>query len=570
MRSFLPMSACVLALALIVPPASTAAPTLPIAPSLGVPATPALSIAPLSQSAAPALPIATSDVAAVPSPDVAVRWAADDAPIANGDVSQSWTWGPQIFRSAQEPYAEAPGGNRNVWYLDKARMEITNPDADPEASWFVTSGLLVRELISGQMQMGDAAYESRTPAEVPIAGDLEAPLDQAITYADLKPLASLDNDRRAAVRTEFDTLVDETIGKGGVVQQDQRFHQYEVHLGAYDEVLGHNLPRVFTEALSSEQLLYVAGRPITEPYWTTVQINHEPRDVLVQAFERRVLTFTPSNPEGWRVEWGNVGRQYAQWRYGVAEDGAAFDPSSALDVKSTIRKLEELSPEAARIALQRKGLVGAAVLDITTGELYSITGTRAFPMYSTAKVPIMIGVLNKAIREKRGVASWEDGLLRAMIQRSDNAAATKLIVHIGGAAVLNRYLRGIGINNTQIDADNWGESTATPQDMARLLAKLANCTILNATFCHYALELMRNVTPGQRWGISAGVPGGVSVAVKNGWYPESEGWTINSVGYIKGNRKRYTIAVYTRPNQSMRYGIDTIEAISAQIYPAIP
>lgn len=576
MRSFLPMSACVLALALIVPPASTAAPTLPTALLTDALAPTALSVAPSAHNTTPAIPIASSDViatpsfAVAPSSDVAARWAADDAPIANGDVSQSWTWGPQIFRSAQEPYAEAPGGSRNVWYLDKARMEVTNPDADPDASWFVTSGLLVRELISGQIQVGDAAYESRAPAEVPVAGDLEAALDQAITYADLKPLASLDNDRRAAVRTEFDTLVDETIGKGGVVNQDQRFAQYEVHLRAYDDVLGHNLPQVFTESLSAEQLLYVAGRPISEPYWTTVQINHEPKDVLVQAFERRVLTFTPSNPEGWRVEWGNVGRQYAQWRYGMAEDGAAFDPSSVLDANSTIRKLEELSPEAARIALERKGLVGAAVLDIKTGELYSVSGTRAFPMYSTAKVPIMIGVLNQAIREKRGVASWEDGLLRAMIQRSDNDAATRLIVHIGGAAALNRYLRGIGINNTQIDPDNWGESTTTPQDMARLIAKLANCTILNATLCHYALELMRNVTPGQRWGISAGVPGGVSVAVKNGWYPEAEGWTINSVGYIKGNRKRYTIAVYTRPNQSMRYGIDTIEALSAQIYPAIP
>ena len=579
MRSFLLMSACVFALALLVPPASTAAPTLPdILPVIVDPIAPALTVAPAANSATSAIPIAVpaSDViaaptfAVAPSSDVAARWAANDALIASGEESRSWTWGPQIFRSAQEAYAEAPGGSRNVWYLDKARMEITNPEADPDESWFVTSGLLVRELISGQIQVGNAAYESRASAEVPIAGDLETPLDQAITYADLKPLASLDNDRRAAVRTEFDTLVDETIGKGGMVSQDQRFHQYEVHLGAYDEVLGHNIPGVFIEALSAEQLLYVAGRPLAEPYWTTVQINHAPKDVLVQAFERRILTFTPTNPEGWRVEWGNVGRQYAQWRYGTAEDGAPFDPSSALDASSTIRKLEELSPEAARIALQRKGLVGAAVLDLKTGQLYSISGTRAFPMYSTAKVPIMIGVLNQAIREQRGIASWEDGLLRAMIQRSDNDAATELIIHIGGAATLNRYLRGIGINNTQIDADNWGESTTTPQDMARLMAKLASCTILNDKLCHYALELMRNVTPGQRWGISAGVPGGVSVAVKNGWYPESAGWTINSIGYIKGTPKRYTIAVYTRPNQSMRYGIDTIEAISMQIYPAMP
>ena len=37
--------------------------------------------------------------------------------------------------------------------------------------------------------------------------------------------------------------------------------------------------------------------------------------VLVQAFERRVLTHAPDNPDGWRVEAGNVGQHYYQWRY---------------------------------------------------------------------------------------------------------------------------------------------------------------------------------------------------------------------------------------------------------------
>src|SRR5690606_6135968 len=45
------------------------------------------------------------------------------------------------------------------------------------------------------------------------------------------------------------------------------------------------------------------------------QVDGEPRDVLVQAFERRVLTYTPGNPAGWDVEAGNVGRHYYEWRY---------------------------------------------------------------------------------------------------------------------------------------------------------------------------------------------------------------------------------------------------------------
>jgi hypothetical protein len=38
--------------------------------------------------------------------------------------------------------------------------------------------------------------------------------------------------------------------------------------------------------------------------------------VLLQCFERRCLTYTPDNPEGWKVEAGNVGQHYYQWRYG--------------------------------------------------------------------------------------------------------------------------------------------------------------------------------------------------------------------------------------------------------------
>jgi len=54
----------------------------------------------------------------------------------------------------------------------------------------------------------------------------------------------------------------------------------------------------------------------TEAYWTKTQVSGQVKDVLVQLFERRVLTYTPSNSETYQVEMGNVGLQYYQWRYG--------------------------------------------------------------------------------------------------------------------------------------------------------------------------------------------------------------------------------------------------------------
>ncbi len=160
--------------------------------------------------------------------------------------------------------------------------------------------------------------------------------------------------------------------------------------------------------------------------------------------------------------------------------------------------------------------------------------------------------------------------MAAMIQVSDNGATSQLLADLGGAAALERYLRRIGITNTHIKDYAWGSSTTTPQDMARLMAKLGNCTILVPRLCRYALDLMRNVVPSQRWGISGGVPGDARIAIKNGWYPQGNGWGINSIGLVSSAPKEYAIAVYTNPNSSMEYGIETIEQVSAQIYPAVP
>ena len=61
--------------------------------------------------------------------------------------------------------------------------------------------------------------------------------------------------------------------------------------------------------------LFAFGYPITEPYWIRARVGGVEKDVMVQIFERRVLTFTPSNSDQFQVEMGNVGQHYFQWRY---------------------------------------------------------------------------------------------------------------------------------------------------------------------------------------------------------------------------------------------------------------
>src|SRR6476660_2791780 len=74
-------------------------------------------------------------------------WERTDYPVATSATSRSWYWGPAPIATLTENYAEAPGGTRKIYYYDKSRMEITNPNGDTNSKYFVTNGLLVKEML---------------------------------------------------------------------------------------------------------------------------------------------------------------------------------------------------------------------------------------------------------------------------------------------------------------------------------------------------------------------------------------------------------------------------------------
>jgi beta propeller repeat protein len=257
-------------------------------------------------------------------PDAAFNalWRETDGLIASGAVNRTWLWSPEPFQSGIEDYAEAPGGRRLVQYHDKSRMEITDPKGNKAGPWYVTNGLLVKELVQGQIQLGDQTFEPLAPAEIPVAGDADDALGP--TYASLAAVL----DRPAGKVGE---TVTETIDRGGTVRRTKA--PADVTFAYVVPETRHAVASVFWEFLNSEgpvqrqgktaqarlfePTFFATGLPITEPYWTRATVGGETRDVLVQAFERRILTYTPSNPAGWRVEMGNVGRHYYRWRYGA-------------------------------------------------------------------------------------------------------------------------------------------------------------------------------------------------------------------------------------------------------------
>ncbi len=251
-------------------------------------------------------------------------WERTDRAVSAQQVSRTWMWGPEALGAARyEDYTESPNGSRVVQYYDKSRMEITQPNDSASNPWYVTNGLLVVELITGRMQLGDNEFSDRTAAEVNVAGD-----DNGVTGPTYATFASL----LSGSTPQVGAVVDDLLARDGSTSSSDTAAARGITNGQWDDVTLHNIAAPFWAFMQSSGLVYIdgqyttdrlfpdtiyaTGRPISEAYWASVPVAGVTQDVLVQCFERRCLTYTPGNPDGWKVEAGNVGAHYYQWRYG--------------------------------------------------------------------------------------------------------------------------------------------------------------------------------------------------------------------------------------------------------------
>lgn len=260
-------------------------------------------------------------------------WEYTDAPVASSQTQRSWYWGPQPGEAKSEPYAGSKSGTRLVQYFDKARMEINNPQGDRSSEWFVTTGLLVAEMVSGKQQVGDKEFSQKQPAEIAVGGDGLGSDPDAPTYTSFRPVASIlvPGANRAPKRTG--QVATATIDRAGRLGDNPGLGLYPgAKLSAYNDALGHNIPQAMWDFLNLKgpvskngatvqgqtlaNWVYVMGYPITEPYWARVKIEGIYQDVLFQLYERRSLAYVPAMPKGWQVQMGNVGQHYYRWLYG--------------------------------------------------------------------------------------------------------------------------------------------------------------------------------------------------------------------------------------------------------------
>ncbi|NDU74286.1 hypothetical protein GWI34_16825 [Actinomadura sp. DSM 109109] len=216
----------------------------------------------------------------------------------------------------------------------------------------------------------------------------------------------------------------------------------------------------------------------------------------------------------------------------------------------------------------RAGTESVAVYDRRRGIRCAVGAGRHYDSASVVKVTVLGALLRRAADEGRPLTAAERARARRMIVRSDNRATSALWRSLGRARVAE-FLGLAGMARTELDpGGHWGLTQITAGDEIELLERLTSPSgLLPARARAYALRLMHEVVPAQRWGTPAGRPAGVAWHVKNGWLPRPEGrWRVHSIGSFDGHGEDYMIVVLTRDTPSMAYGVATIERVARTVH----
>lgn len=247
-----------------------------------------------------------------------------------------------------------------------------------------------------------------------------------------------------------------------------------------------------------------------------------------------------------------------------------------------VRGADPLNAQAQGYLAGRRGRVEAAIYDLSTGRQWTLGQQAPQAAASVVNLEILEAMLNQRTTRRTVLSLAEQDLSPPMIEQSDDDAASTLWGDVGGAKGMRAFDHKAGLAHTSpsscaqcpgFSGPGWALSSTTPQDQVTLLRQLVQPSrVLDKNDQKYALYLLENVTSSQRWGVSGGVPAGVTVALKNAALPLNSGssdWQVNSVGWVSGGGRSYLMSVLSTGNPSEEYGIDTLSHLGAMVWSAL-
>ncbi len=353
------------------------------------------------------MPTGAAGSAATDNPQSAVSSPQAAAPdgFADPAIRTAWqqggaVWGAGPFYTSYEPANGTPSGNHLVQYFVGGRLEVNDPGADRRAAGFVSGGRLVAELVAGQIRTGSdpGDYEARPPTPQPVVGETGAGAAPAYPAFAALTAATPPGDRTGAA-------IDRRLNADGTLAQ-LGAPPAAVLLGRYEPRSRHNLAAVFWQFVQdggagpSGNWVATLGLPLAEPLWVRARVGGAGHDLLVQLFERRVLTYDPA---GGGVALTPVGRHYWAWRYAdlqpdrkTATTRTRYDVTVAVGTDRSLTVSEAIhyvNTTAARVPL--RDLVLRAIYGHWAGALRvdgATAGGVALPVRRRDEVNLNIGL----------------------------------------------------------------------------------------------------------------------------------------------------------------------------------
>jgi beta-lactamase class A len=217
--------------------------------------------------------------------------------------------------------------------------------------------------------------------------------------------------------------------------------------------------------------------------------------------------------------------------------------------------------------------VAIAVDDLSNGQFASYDGNQEYITASIVKADILATLLYQIQQDNKHLNPHQQTLATAMIENSDNDAATKLYDEDGESSGIDAANQAFGLTETTVGTNGyWGLTSTTPDDQIRLLRQIfTSQTILAPASQAYIQGLMSQVEPDQAWGVPSAADNGTSSAVKNGWLPDptTHLWEVNSIGEVTHDGQRMLIAVLSTDNANYADGISLIQGVIGKAASAV-
>lgn len=234
-------------------------------------------------------------------------------------------------------------------------------------------------------------------------------------------------------------------------------------------------------------------------------------------------------------------------------------PAAPLDPPVSLKGLRQVLGETT-------GRMGIAVIDTKQGVLFQSGAGEPHALASVAKIYLLVAFLGQLEEEQREPTQLESDLMATMIEASSNDSATSIWNRIGRTEGLQEFLESKGLPKIERAYDgSWGSMRASALDLGLLLANLYEGRILGPEHTQLALSHLGDVIESQAWGLGTvrQSQDPASVYFKNGWYPETDGWIVNSVGIVTNGDDRYVIVLLSDAQPSFEEGkVELGQAVS--------